>query len=33
MERLTRQYVERVNRNLTQVQQEKEAIQKWQTAM
>jgi hypothetical protein len=33
MERVTRQYVERMNRNLTEVQQEKEAFQKWQTAM
>jgi hypothetical protein len=33
MERITRQYVERMNRNLTEVQQEKEAFQKWQTAM
>jgi hypothetical protein len=33
MERVTRQYVERTNRNLTEVQQEKEAFQKWQTAM
>jgi len=33
MERVTRQYVERMNRNLTEVQQEKDAFQKWQTAM
>jgi hypothetical protein len=33
MERVTRQFVERMNRNLTEVQQEKEAFQKWQTAM
>ena len=33
MERVTRQYVERMNRNLTEVQQEKEAFQKWQSAM
>jgi hypothetical protein len=33
MERVTRQYVERMNRNMTEVQQEKEAFQKWQTAM
>ena len=33
MERVTRQYVERMNRNLTEVQQEKEAFQKWQNAM
>ncbi len=33
MERVTRQYVERRNRNLTEVQQEKDAFQKWQTAM
>lgn len=33
MERVTRQYVERMNRNLTEVQQEKEAFQTWQTAM
>ncbi len=33
MERVTRQYVERMNRNLTEVQPEKEAFQKWQTAM
>jgi len=29
MERVTRQYVEQMNRNLTEAQQEKEAIQKW----
>jgi hypothetical protein len=33
MERMTRQYVERMNRNLTEVQQEKESFQRWQTAM
>jgi hypothetical protein len=33
MGRVTRQYVERMNRNLTEVQQEKDAFQKWQTAM
>jgi hypothetical protein len=33
MERVTRQYVEKMNRNLTEVQQEKEAFQKWQNAM
>src|SRR5271156_5984235 len=33
MERVTRQYVERMNRNLTEVQQEKEAFQKWQNGM
>jgi hypothetical protein len=33
MERMTRQYVEKMNRNLTEVQQEKEAFQKWQSAM
>ena len=33
MERVTRQYVERMNRNLTEVQQEKDAFQKWRTAM
>jgi hypothetical protein len=33
MERVTRQYMERMNRNLTGVQQEKDALQKWQTAM
>jgi hypothetical protein len=33
MERVTRQYVERMNRNLTEVQQEKEGFQKWQNAM
>ena len=33
MERVTRQYVERMNRNLTEVQQEKEAFQKWQSGM
>jgi hypothetical protein len=33
MERVTRQCVERMNRNLTEVQLEKEAFQKWQTAM
>ena len=30
---MTRRYVERVNRNLTEVQQEKESFQRWQTAM
>jgi hypothetical protein len=33
MERVTRQYVEKMNRNLTEVQQEKEAFQKWQNGM
>ena len=33
MERVTRQYVERMNRNLNEVAQEKEAFQKWQAAM
>jgi hypothetical protein len=33
MERVTRQHVERMNRNLTEVQQEKDAFQTWQTAM
>jgi hypothetical protein len=33
MERVTRQYVEKMNRNLTEVQQEKEAFQKWQSGM
>ncbi len=33
MERVTRQYVERMKRNLTEKQQEKDAFQKWQTAM
>src|SRR5271170_5599264 len=33
MERVTRQYVEKMNRNLTEVQQEKETFQKWQNAM
>jgi hypothetical protein len=33
MERMTRQYVEKMNRNLTEVQQEKEAFQKWQNGM
>jgi hypothetical protein len=33
MERVTRQYVERMNRNLTEVQQEKEAFRKWQSGM
>jgi hypothetical protein len=32
MERVTRECVERMNRNLTEVQQEKEAFNKWQTA-
>ena len=33
MERVTREYVERMNRNLTEVQQEKETFQKLQNAM
>jgi hypothetical protein len=33
MERVTRQYVEKMNRNLTEVQQEKEAFQKWQNGL
>lgn len=33
MERVTRQYVERMNRNLNEVAQEKDAFQKWQVAM
>lgn len=33
MERVTRQYVERMNRNLNEVSQEKDAFQKWQVAM
>ena len=32
-ERVRRQYAERMNCNLTEVQQEKAAFQKWQTAM
>ncbi|HUO34675.1 MAG TPA: hypothetical protein VMU43_06770 [Candidatus Acidoferrum sp.] len=33
MERVTRQYVERMNRNLNEVAQEKEAFQKWQSLL
>jgi Arc/MetJ family transcription regulator len=33
MEPVTRQYMERMNRNLTGVQQEKDVLQKWQTAV
>jgi hypothetical protein len=33
MERVTRQYVEKMNRNLTEVQQEKEAFQQWQNGL
>jgi hypothetical protein len=33
MKRVTRQFVERMNRNWTEVQQQKDAFQKWQTAM
>jgi hypothetical protein len=33
MERVTRQYVERMNRNLNEVAQEKEVFQKWQTRL
>ena len=33
MERVTRQYVERMNRNLNEVAQEKEAFQKWQAGL
>jgi hypothetical protein len=33
MERVTRQYVKRMNRNLTEVRQEKNAFQKWPPAM
>ncbi|MFZ3216619.1 MAG: hypothetical protein WA192_11215 [Candidatus Acidiferrales bacterium] len=33
VERITRQYVERMNRNQNEVEQEKKAFQKWQAAM